>query len=130
PGPRDWLHLSPQRRTGNPRQEDQVRGGLSVLKLVYNGAVQSKVANFQLVGKLTLRDYGRVARHAFRICLVPKPVKYNLTSCLKSPVTRARFQTRSRQRRICANSTESEKQCAGTITSEFPLLKRSLARPT
>ena len=34
------------------------------------------------------------ARHAFRICLVPKPVKYNLTSCLKSPVTRARFQTR------------------------------------
>ena len=36
----------------------------------------------------------RVARHAFRICLVPKPVKYNLTSCLKSSVTRARFQTR------------------------------------
>ena len=32
--------------------------------------------------------------------------------------------------RICANSTESEKQCAGTITSEFPLPKRSLGRPT
>ncbi len=35
----------------------------------------------------------RLARHAVRICLVPKPVKYNLTSCFRSPVTRARFQT-------------------------------------
>jgi hypothetical protein len=35
-----------------------------------------------------------LARQAFRICLVPKPVKYNLTSCLKSPGTRARFQMR------------------------------------
>ena len=33
-------------------------------------------------------DYFLIARHAFRICLVPKTVKYNLTSCLKSPVTR------------------------------------------
>jgi len=29
----------------------------------------------------------RVARHAFRICPVPKPVKYKLASCLKSPAT-------------------------------------------
>jgi hypothetical protein len=43
---------------------------------------------------VTIRLNFRLARHAFRICLVPKPVKYNLTSCLKSPVTRARFQTR------------------------------------
>src|ERR1700728_315281 len=48
----------------------------------------------------------------------------------RSGVARERFQPREQQRRICANSTESEKQCAGTITSEFPLLKRSLARPT
>ncbi len=32
-------------------------------------------------------------RLAVRICLVPKPVKYNLTACFRSPVTRARFQT-------------------------------------
>ncbi len=43
--------------------------------------------------ELSFQDF-RIARHAFRICLVPKPAKYNLTSRLKSPVTRARFQTR------------------------------------
>jgi len=59
-----------------------------------------------------------------------KTVKYSLTSCLKSSVTRRGFKRGNDKRRICGNSTESEKQCAGTITSEFPLLKRSLARRT
>jgi hypothetical protein len=36
----------------------------------------------------------RFGRRAFRICLVQEPVKYSLTSGLKSPVTKARFQAR------------------------------------